>query len=441
MTDKNLAESCKNVLIENDKGKFTIPAKGLYPHQWLWDSCFIAIGQRHYDVSRAQQEILSLLRGQWSNGMLPNMILAPSKLPSQATTFWRSNLSPLSPDNVATSGITQPPMLAEAVVKVGEKLNSMERHSWYQQVYPAILHFHQWLYNERDPKNQGLVLQIHPWETGLDNTPPWIQEINQQRIPLWIKIIGFLHLDTPIGLLRKDSFLALPGERISTLNALTYYSIQRRLRRKRYEIKSILNKKELAVQDINFNSILVRANHHLSTIAKYIDKNIPDELLSKIQQTKKAFDLLWDAYSGQYYSRSYLTNKLIKIPTLGTLLPLYAGNISKERAKQLVDLLNDKKQFSCTYPIPTVPLNSKWFDEHKYWQGPTWINTNWLIIDGLKRYGYLEEAEHIRKQTLALVANSGSSEYFSPKDGSPAGADNFSWTAALCIDLLNNTSN
>jgi glycogen debranching enzyme len=81
-------------------------------------------------------------------------------------------------------------------------------------------------------------------------------------------------------------------------------------------------------------------------------------------------------------------------------------------------------------------MDSSFFDPLKYWQGPTWINTNWLIIEGLKRYGFTEEAEQLTKKSINVVAKSGPSEYFSPLDGSPAGAANFSWTAALTIDLL-----
>lgn len=436
MTDEQLAEACKEVLSSNDKGKHTVPAKGLYPHQWLWDSCFIAIGQRHYDVERAQQEILSLLESQWSNGMIPNMKLAPSSVPSQEVMFWRSSISPNSPDNVETSGITQPPMLAEAIVRIGEKLPKTERRTWYQKVYPALLKYHKWLYAERDPNNSGLVIQIHPWETGLDNTPPWIHELYKHEMPIWIRIVGWLHLDTPIGLLRKDSFLSLPGERISTLNALAYYSIQRRLRRKRYDIKNILKQSELIIEDISFNSIFIRANQHLISISKTINKKLPKNLLINIKKSESALDELYDEYSKQYYSKNFNTKKLIKVGSIGVLLPLYAGCINKERAQILVKLLGDSNQFNSKYPVPSVPLNSEWFDEHKYWQGPTWINTNWLIIDGLRRYGFTQEADHIRQQTLKLVAGNGAREYFSPKDGSPAGAHDFSWTAALTLDLL-----
>jgi glycogen debranching enzyme len=64
------------------------------------------------------------------------------------------------------------------------------------------------------------------------------------------------------------------------------------------------------------------------------------------------------------------------------------------------------------------------------------VNTNWLIIEGLKRYGYDNLARDLRQKTIDLVRMSGSNEYFNPVNGEPAGAANFSWTAALTIDLL-----
>jgi hypothetical protein len=39
-----------------------------------------------------------------------------------------------------------------------------------------------------------------------------------------------------------------------------------------------------------------------------------------------------------------------------------------------------------------------------------------------------------------MVAKSGFAEYFDPNTAEPLGADNFSWTAALTIDLLHDKS-
>jgi glycogen debranching enzyme len=74
--------------------------------------------------------------------------------------------------------------------------------------------------------------------------------------------------------------------------------------------------------------------------------------------------------------------------------------------------------------------------ERRYWQGPTWINTNWLIIDGLRRYGFHDHAAALQESTIELVAHNGFYEYFSPLDGRGAGTNNFSWTAALTLDML-----
>ena len=130
----------------------------------------------------------------------------------------------------------------------------------------------------------------------------------------------------------------------------------------------------------------------------------------------------------------------MKTPSIATLLPLYAGNITKERAEKLVNLIKDRHQFGATYPVPSVPMNSEHFSPKLYWQGPSWVNTNWLIIDGLKRYGYDQEAEEIAKASMEMVNKSGCYEYFDPYTGEPAGAANFSWTAALAIDLLKTSS-
>jgi hypothetical protein len=425
MDETDLYTQAKQVLEANHNGDYTVPTEGLYSHQWLWDSCFTAIGLRHYDAERAQIEIL-----------LPHMIFANGDKHRRDRNIWRSWLNPCAPDDIATSGITQPPMLAEAVVRVGEKLDLAERRTWYQSVFPALLAYHEWLYTERDPHNEGLVLQVHPWEAGLDNTPPWMSELQEHELSLPIRLAKLKVIQYIAWVLRRDNYFTAPGQRLTTFEALALYSVQRRLRRKTYDIDKILNHSLFAIEDLTFNSIFIRANERLRHIAAIIKRPLPDELLEKMQKTEAVLEQLWDAYSGQYYSRNFITHKLIKIPTIATLLPLYAGSITKERAAQLVALLKDEKQFGAAYPVPSVPLNSEWFKHHGYWQGPTWINTNWLLIDGLKRYGYKQEAVELTKTCLNLVTESGLSEYFSPLDGSPAGARNFSWTAALTIDLL-----
>lgn len=438
LDEHKLFEAAKTVLTENNRGNYTVPAGDLYPHQWLWDSCFIAIGLRRFDVNRAQTELASLKRGQWSNGMIPNMIFSEDTSLGLDRILWDSALSPQAPHGVATSGITQPPMLAEAVMRVGEKLNLPERRSWYKQMLPMLLDFHGWLYDQRDPNHDGLIVVIHPYESGLDNSPPWVEALKIQGLPWWAIVIEKLHLGFAVNLIRRDIRHTAASERMNQTVVLGSFAALRHLRRKFYDSKVVLNKPRLAVQDLAFNCILVRANTCLRDIAKAAGWPVPKKLLASMRQSEQSLEQLWDEPTGQYYSKNFINGELIKEPCVATLLPLYSGAIEKERAEALVSLLNKRGQYKVAWPVPSVPLKSSYFNPLRYWQGPTWINLNWLIIDGLRRYGFDKEADELKQRSLELVAKSGLSEYFNPQDGSPLGADNFSWTAALTIDLLKN---
>jgi hypothetical protein len=61
---------------------------------------------------------------------------------------------------------------------------------------------------------------------------------------------------------------------------------------------------------------------------------------------------------------------------------------------------------------------------------------NWFIMEGLRRYGYEDLAEAIRADTLRLIEESGFREYYDPRDGSGCGSTDFSWSAALTLELL-----
>lgn len=434
-------EACKQVLNNNDKGNYTCPNKHLYPYQWLWDSSFISIGLSNYDTNRAMNEILSLFEGQWSNGMVPNIIMW--KHDNNGTNYnttnehiWRSWLNPASPDDIGTSGITQPPIIAEAVIKIGEKLSPDERRRWYKKIYPKLLKYHQWIYQERDPHNEGLALLIHPWECGLDNTPPWMKELSEHSLPLWIKILMVLKIDMLLGILRKDTHILKGNQRITNVEALSFFSVQRRLRRKRYDFNKIIGHSLFAIEDLTFNSILIKSNKHLKSIAKYIDQDLPDKLIESINKSEEALNDLWDDYAKEYYSRDFVSHRLIQESSIAEFMPLYSGAISKERAEEIVKNLKNKHKYMTPHPLPSTPLSSDWFNPERYWQGPTWINTNWLVIEGLKNYGYIKEAEELRQKTIELVLKSGISEYYDPISGRPLGASDFSWTAALSIDLI-----
>lgn len=425
-----------DVLSRNARGGYVAPARGLYVHQHLWDSCFIAIGQRHYDVAGAMEGLRRLLDAQWSNGMVPHIRFERGWRYWWDSHVWRSRVNPAAPRGVATGGISQPPMIAEAVVRIGEVLPRDQRLAWYRSMYQPLVAYHEWLHLVRGADGCGLVTQIHPWETGLDNSPPLLELLGRCPASWWIDLMAWSGADRLATRLRWDTKYVPADQRSPTLEALRLYSALQRIRRHRYDIDAALLWGPFAMQDLTFNSILARANTRLRQLAGETGMPLPPALTSAMRTHRSAMEELWDADTECYYSRDARNGQLVKEPSIAGFMPLYAGCTDGARATRLVEMLSDPRTFCSPYPVPSVPLDSRWFQPCRYWQGPSWINMNWLIIDGLRRYGFDAEADVLRLKTLAVVAKSGFYEYYHPLTGEPAGARNFSWTAALTVDLL-----
>jgi hypothetical protein len=432
-----LIEDCETVLRTNDFGEYTVPSREIYPHQWLWDSSFIAIGLSSIDIDRAKKEILSVFEGQWADGMLPHMIFRTKENKNADREFWASWRNPKSP-SIPTSGITQPPIIAEAIFKVGKKMPKSERLTWYKLMLPKLISYHKWIYEKRDPSNNGLAIIIHPWESGLDNSPPLIKILKENSTPPWLSFLIKIRLIKLIDSFRADTKFVPANERPTTADLIILHRLKNRIKKHSYNVNKLLSKKSFAVEDLTFNCILNRANQHVVQMAKTISYKLDENLLKKFEQTTKSLDLLWDSNKSQYFSRNYYTGKLIIEPSIASLMPLYAGITNKERLEIIVSSLEQRELFASNFPIPSVPLDSPQFKETEYWQGPTWINTNWFVIDGLKRAKYIHHYEALKETTLEMVDNSGIFEYYNPNNGHGEGIETFSWTAALCLDMIKN---
>ena len=68
------------------------------------------------------------------------------------------------------------------------------------------------------------------------------------------------------------------------------------------------------------------------------------------------------------------------------------------------------------------------------------MNVNWFLVRGLEQAGLIAEAKQLAELTVELVSRSGFVEYYEPMTGEPLGARDFSWSAALTIDLLRRPS-
>lgn len=436
MTRANLERRALAVLERNRRGAWTCPSAPVYPHQWLWDSCFIAIGLARHDPSRAAGEVRSLFRGQWANGMLPNIIFAEGARDVGSRRIWQSRKHPDAPRDVETSCITQPPLPAVAVRHVAHALSGPDRRSFLADLFPRLVDYHRWLYRERDPEGRGLVTLIHPWECGLDTTPPWMEELRRMPAPWWLRLVLRFGLARVVRSLRRDTRFAPASERPTDGDGLRMIVLARRVKRYGFELARLPREEAVLIEDLAFNALLAVSNRALVRIAADLDLTLDPQLESCFRNTESAIDQLWDEATGQYYSRNAVTGELIKLPTVATFLPLWAGVPPPARATRLLARLRAHAGFWPRFPVPSVPTDAPQFESHRYWKGPTWVNINWAIIEGLRAYGETEVADEVRRRTLDLVEDSELAEYFSPLSGEGLGVDGFSWTAALTLDLL-----
>jgi hypothetical protein len=150
-----------------------------------------------------------------------------------------------------------------------------------------------------------------------------------------------------------------------------------------------------------------------------------------------ALELLWHPPRKEYCSRHAVTHEPMIDRSVATFLPLLTTGAHVD---SLVARLQDPAAYWPAYPVPSVPLEARHFQDHRYWAGPTWVNTNWGIVEALHRRNHDDLATELRDRTLALVDEHGFAEYFSPTDGTGHGAPEFSWTAALTIDLAYDAS-
>src|SRR5919108_254167 len=69
----DLNAAAAQVLRANDTGRYTLPSRTTYPHQWNWDSALIALGWAELDPARAWTELESLAGARDAQGMIPHI--------------------------------------------------------------------------------------------------------------------------------------------------------------------------------------------------------------------------------------------------------------------------------------------------------------------------------------------------------------------------------
>src|SRR5215203_3915846 len=256
-----LALRAEEVLRRNDMGEWTRAAPDLYPHQWSWDSGFIAIGLAHLDTARAARELTSLFAHQWKNGKVPHIVFNPEAPPDSyfpGAEHWASagRFPDAPPAPPYTSALCQPPTHALGALRVWEvareKGEEYAGRRFLRELYPRLLLWHRYLLTERDPEGSGLVTIYHPWESGTDNSPRFDAALAAVEVG---ELKPYERYDL--------QFVDESSERPTKEEYDRYLWLVELLRNVSYEEEEIQRAHPFLVKDVLFSGILVAANEAL----------------------------------------------------------------------------------------------------------------------------------------------------------------------------------
>ena len=224
------------------------------------------------------------------------------------------------------SKFTQPPLLAWALCKTlnGKKCDRAR----LEENYETLVRYHTWLQLNRRLDN-GLYFWQHPYESGVENSP------------------RFSNTDE----------------------------------------KKLQDTRHYAAPD--FSAYLVLQCESLAELAERLGKrDDADAFREEAESLRKLMNTwLWNEEAGLYFDYDVVSGTHVASRTVASLIPLAAGVPDTERAEKLNALICDPHGFGTLIPIPSVAVDDHEF-EKDMWRGPVWINTAYLVLEGLKRYGF-----------------------------------------------------
>lgn len=162
---------------------------------------------------------------------------------------------------------------------------------------------------------------------------------------------------------------------------------------------------ESRADSIDFSAFIANEARCLSCLAKAIGKEKKAKEWNDIFEKTKAKinELLWDDEDKFYYDRRLSDGTFIKVKSVASFIPLFAGVCDEEKAAYMVEHLKNPNEFGTPFMIPTVSADDKTYKTMDMFRGTVWLNFNYLIAQGLDEYGYNELATELRESTIEMI--------------------------------------
>ncbi len=211
---------------------------------------------------------------------------------------------------------------------------------------------------------------------------------------------------------------------------------------------------------VDFSTFFALDASKLALIAKEIGNTTAYEKWLEISSTMSSavHNLLWDDKNNFYMDRHAGIKEnngkevFSTVKSVASFLPMLLDDFpAKDRMHRMLNAL--ATSFNSSIGIPSVALDTETFSTDM-WRGPMWINTNYFVYLGSKKYGAMDLAQEILKSTIDCVdmwyEKTGVFYEFYDSKGqqdprtllrkgaSTGGVRDYHWTAALILQMLVN---
>ncbi len=180
-----------------------------------------------------------------------------------------------------------------------------------------------------------------------------------------------------------------------------FYTGDRSMRESGFDPSSRYGPFSAAICEYNpvcLNSLLYHMEDQASTICSALGHNADaarwrDRARLRGQRVR---ELMWDEGAGLFLDYAFASRKRRNYPFLATFYPLWTGIATREQAARVAGNL---KLFEAQGGLRTSTT-----DSGDQWDSPYgWAPIIWIALEGLRRYGYNDDADRVSVKFLSLI--------------------------------------
>ena len=359
------------------------------PDDWTifgWDTFFNALLLATVSGDLAWSTLLAGTATQYPNGNIPN---------------WRSRRG-------GTPDRSQPPVGSFAALRLHRAYPDPEALA---AAYPALLAWADWWVADKNgrPRREGLTPGLLAWGSDTDlvsapgRVPPWETDATGHQRAAWESGQDDLPLWDEAAWDSRRGVLAMSAVDLCSYRALDLES--------------------------------------LSRIARVLgDGSTGERLAADYRRLAATMNrVLWSEAAGLYLDE--LPSGASGRVAASNFLPLAAGIPDARQAGRMIETLRDPARFWGDWILPTVSRDDPAFCDQQYWRGSIWPPMNYLVLQGLRRYGFTAlAAELARKGAEMFLADRRRTgrcrENFDARTGEGCGQRFQSWAPLFALGAV-----